>query len=141
MKRLLQMLILMALVGLAPLLFIPRLYSLPPAPAEWKLATQAAYKPVPAEFKNWRGTEGALRVWRATYAGDPPIVFTVYEMPWSPGSAWDAIQKWRPQAGKLAFSKGNYFGVAEAANASLETLKRFVQSATADLPGRSENLR
>jgi hypothetical protein len=141
MKRLLHILILAGVVGLADLIFIPRLYSLPPTPAQWKLGSHAVYKPVPAEFKTWRGTDGAVRVWRATYEGDPPIALTVYQMPWSPGGAWDAIQKWRPQPGKLAFAKSHYFGVAEAANASPETLKRFVESVTAGIAGRNMDLR
>ena len=141
MKRFLHILIVAAVVGLADLVFIPQSYSLPPAPAGWKLASHAVYKPVPAEFKQWRGTEGALRLWRAAYEGDPPIVLSLYQMPWSPGGAWDAIQKWRPQPGKLAFAKNHYFGVAEATNASPETLKRFVDSVTRGIAGRNTDLR
>jgi hypothetical protein len=107
-------------------LFAPQLMALPPAAAEWKLAEQAAIKPS-------RG----LKAWRATYEGLPPITLTLYLMPWSPGSAWDAIQEWRTVPGAMAFAKGRYFGVAQSPGAGQDDLKRFVQGVTAALPSGS----
>jgi hypothetical protein len=108
-------------------LFAPQLNGLPPSAAEWKLVEQTAIKP-----------SRALKAWRATYDGTPPMTLTLYQMPWSPGSAWDAIQEWRTRAGAMAFAKGNYFGVAESPGADQRTLKRFVQGVTAALPPGSE---
>jgi hypothetical protein len=110
-------------------LFPPQLIALPPAAAEWKLAEQAAIQPS-------RG----LKAWRATYDGAPPMALTLYLMPWSPDSAWDAIQQWRTVPGSMAFAKGRYFGIAQARDADQGTLKRFVQGVTAALPPGSETL-
>ena len=122
-------------------LFAPQLNGLPPAPAEWKLVDQTVLQSPWHERKAWNGTSGALKVWRADYAGNPPMVLTLYQMPWSPGSAWDAIQEWRTLPGAMAFAKGRYFGVAESPGAEGGTLKRFVQAVTATLPPGSETLR
>jgi hypothetical protein len=76
-------------------LFAPELNALPQAPAGWKLAEHAELKLPSRKRPAWSGTSGALKAWRATYDGVPPMTLTLYQMPWSPGSAWDAIQKWR----------------------------------------------
>ena len=108
-------------------LFAPELKALPPAAAEWKLVEQTTLPP-----------SDALKAWRATYDGVPPITLTLYQMPWSPGSAWDAIQEWRARPGAMAFAKGRYFGVAESTIADPATLRRFLQGAAAGLPPGSE---
>jgi hypothetical protein len=105
----------------------PQLKALPPAAAEWKLMEQTAIKPS-------RG----LKAWRAAYDGAPAMTLTLYLMPWSPDSAWDAIQEWRTVPGAMAFAKGRYFGVAQSAGAGQGTLKRFVQGVTAALPPGSD---
>jgi hypothetical protein len=110
-------------------LFVPQLKALPRAAAEWKLVEQTTLQPSP---------RGALKAWHATYDGAPPITLTLHQMPWSPNSAWDAIQKWRTRRGAMAFAKGSYFGVAESAGADPTTLRRFVQGVTAALPPGSE---
>jgi hypothetical protein len=122
-------------------LFIPQLKALPPTPAEWKLVGQTVLKPLSRERPAWSGTSGALKAWRGIYDGAPPITLTLYLLPWSPGSAWDAIQEWRPLPGAMAFAKGNYFGVAASPGAGQGALKRFVQAVTATLPPGSETLR
>jgi hypothetical protein len=119
-------------------LFAPQLNGLPPATAEWKLVDQTVLQSSSHERQTWNGTSGALKVWRASYAGNPPMMLTLYQMPWSPGSAWDAIQEWRTRAGAMAFAKGRYFGVAQSPGADQRTLKRFVQGVTAALPPGSE---
>jgi hypothetical protein len=108
-------------------LFVPQLNALPPAAAEWTLVEQTTLPP-----------SGALKAWHATYDGAPPVTLTLYQMPWSPNSAWDAIQKWRTRRGAMAFAKSSYFGVAESAGADPATLRRFVQGVTAALPPGSE---
>ena len=45
----------------------------------------------------------------------------MYAMP-SETNGFDALQKWRPEAGKLAFYKGRYSGIAESAGPDLRTL-------------------
>ncbi len=108
-------------------LFVPQLTSLPPAAAGWKLVEQTTLPPA-----------GALKAWHATYDGAPPMTLTLYQMPWSPNSAWDAIQKWRTRRGAMAFAKGSYFGVAQSQNADPATMRRFLQGVTAALPPGSE---
>jgi hypothetical protein len=93
-------------------LFAPQLRALPSAAAEWKLAEQTAIEP-----------SRALKAWRGTYNGAPAITLTLFPMPWSPESAWDAIQEWRTVPG-----------------AEQGTLKRFVQGVTAGLPPGTETL-
>ncbi len=127
-----------AVIELSHGLFVAQLKALPPAPAGWKLVEQGTLNPSPREKPAWSGTSGALKAWRATYAGTPPMKLTLYRMPWSPGSAWDAIQEWRPRPGAMAFAKGSYFGVAESAGADQQTLRRFAQGVTAALPPGSE---
>ena len=121
-------------------LFVPRLKALPPTPAEWKLVDPTVLRPLSGERPAWSGTSGALKAWRGIYDGAPPMTLTLYQMPWSPGSAWDAIQEWRTLPGAMAFAKGSYFGVAESPGADQRTLKRFVQAVTRALPPGSETL-
>ncbi|MGP0076107.1 MAG: hypothetical protein ACLPWF_29660 [Bryobacteraceae bacterium] len=148
MKALWLLLVGAVVIELSHGLFAPRVNGLPPAPAEWKLVDQAVLQTSSHEAKVWNGTSGALKVWRASYVGNPPagnppasnptMMLTLYQMPWSPGSAWDAIQEWRTLPGAMAFAKGRYFGVAESPGAERSTLKRFVQGVTAALPPGSE---
>ena|ERR1700733_12544744 len=143
MKALWLLLVGAVVIELSHGLFAPRLNGLPPAPAEWKLVGQTVLQSSSPEVKVWNGTSGALKVWRASYggnppAGNPPMMLAVYQMPWSPGSAWDAIQEWRTHPGAMAFAKGSYSGVAESPGADQRTLKRFVQAVTRALPPGSE---
>ncbi len=119
-------------------LFVPQLNSLPTAAAEWKLVEQTTLPASARERTAWSGASGALKTWRATYDGVPPMTLTLYQMPWSPGSAWDAIQEWRARPGAMAFAKGSYFGVAESPAAGQGALRRFVQGVAAGLPPGSE---
>lgn len=82
-----------------------------------------------------------MKAWRAEYSGTPPVTLTLYAMPWSPGSAWDAIQEWRPVAGAMAFAKGRYFGVAVSHGVDQASLRRFVQGVTATLPPGGVSIR
>ena len=118
--------------------FPPALQAPPLAPAGWTRVTQTALEPIPHE---WPETSHAVKAWRATYSGISEITLTLYAMPWSPGSAWDAIQRWRPVPGAMAFSKGRYFGVAASQGADEAALKRFVQAVLATLPRGAETIR
>ena len=145
MKALWLLLVGAAVIELCHGLFAPRLDGLPTAPAEWKLVDQTVLQSSSHEAKVWNGTSGALKVWRASYAGNlpagnPTMKLTLYQMLWSPGSAWDAIQEWRTLPGAMAFAKGSYFGVAESPGADQRTLKRFVQAVTRALPPGCETL-
>ena len=114
--------------------------TLPSTAAEWSLAApQECAKHTPAGPQVWRGTSGARQVCRATYSGSPEMALTLYDMPESPGAtAFDALQKWRIQPGKMAFYKGGYFGVVESAAADRDTLNRFVTAVEAALPPGGE---
>jgi hypothetical protein len=113
--------------------------ALPPDPAGWKIAApQNCVKPVPAEWKAWRGTAGARRACRAAYAGSLPMTLTIYDMPDEFASAFDAAQKWQPQPGKMAFFQGRYFGVVESPGADRFALERFLVAVEATLPAGSE---
>jgi hypothetical protein len=61
-------------------------------------------------------------------------------MPELPGAtAFDAMQKWQSQPGKMAFFQGHYFGVVESPGANPATLSRFTSAVTAVLlPGVGE---
>jgi hypothetical protein len=130
MKALWLVLVGAVVIELSHGLFAPQLNALPPSAAEWKLVEQTAIQPA-----------RTLKAWRASYDGTPPMTLTLYLMPWSPDSAWDAIQRWRGLPGAMAFAKGRYFGVAQSPGAEQGTLKRFVQGVTAALPPGSETLR
>jgi hypothetical protein len=92
-------------------------------------------KPDRGDFGWWRGTAGARQVCRAAYAASPGMTVTLYDMPeWSRATAFDAIQKWDRQPGKMAFYKGRYFGVVESSpEADAETLSRFIVALEAAL--------
>ena len=141
MKRVWIILVAGAIIELSRGYFTPRLKALPAKPDGWTLVTQTAADPVPAELKTGPETSRAVKAWRATYNGPSLITITLYAMPWSPGSAWDAIQKWRPASGTMAFAKGRYFGVAVSPDADQATLKRFMQMVTSALPPGAETIR
>ncbi len=119
----------------------PPLEALPAAVAGWTRATETALDPVPRDMHEWPATWRAEKAWRATYSGEAPMELKLYAMPWSPGSAWDAIQRWRPAPGAMAFAKGRYFCVTISPGADQATLKRFVQGVLATLPRGAETIR
>jgi hypothetical protein len=140
-KRLWLVVIAAIVIELSRGYFTPPLEALPSAPAGWARVAQTAFNPVPHELQEWPETSHAVKAWRATYSGTSPITLTLYAMPWSPGSAWDAIQRWRPVPGAMAFAKSRYFGVAVSPGADQATLKRFVQGVLATLPRGAETIR
>jgi len=141
MKRLWIVLIAAIAIELSRGYFPPPVEALPEAPAGWTLVAQTALSPVPQDVQESPETSHAVKAWRASYSGVSPITLTLYAMPWSPGSAWDAIQRWRPAPGAMAFAKGRYFGVAVSPGADPATLKRFVQDVMATLPRGGEAVR
>ena len=114
--------------------------ALSPAAAEWKLsAPQICSTPLPAELRIWQGISQARRVCRAGYDGSPPMSLTIYCMPGGPGgTAFDALQRWRIQPGKMAFYKGPYFGVVESPQDDRNALNRFTVAVVSALPGGAE---
>ena len=141
MKRLWIVLALAVVIELSRGYFTPRLEALPAASDGWTLVAQTALDPVPAELKSSPETSRAVKAWRGTYSGVSLINLTLYAMPWSPGSAWDAIQRWRPAPSAMAFAKGRYFGVAASPGADQATLKHFMQNFTVALPPGAETIR
>jgi hypothetical protein len=96
-------------------------------------------KPVPPDRIVWPGTAAARQIGRAEYAGQPPMTLSLYDMPGGQGAnAFDAAQKFPPQAGKMGFFQGNYFGVAESPGADRATLDRFVVALESHLPPGNE---
>lgn len=103
-------------------------YVQPPAQVgEWKLAAAPECgKTLPPEARSWRGIAKARRVCRAEYTGPLPVDVLIFDMPELPGSsAFDAFQKWHPEAGTFAFYKPRCFGVVESKAADDATLARF----------------
>jgi hypothetical protein len=86
--------------------------------------------PEPAE--SVAGAEGA---WVARYSGNPPMRLTVIRMPSQTG-AFDAVQRWRAEAGKLAFYKGPFFGIVESPGADHAAMNRFAAAIQSSLPDR-----
>jgi len=119
----------------------PRLEALPTAADGWSRVNQTVFDPVPPEIEAWPETSHALKAWKATYQGTEPVTLTLFAMPWSPGSAWDAIQRWRPAPGTRAFTKGRYFGVVESPRADQATLKRFIDNVLTGLPAGAATVR
>ena len=74
------------------------------------------------------------RAWRASYRGpDGVFTTTVYEAP-ADAVAFEAAQKWRNEAGQMAFHKESYFVVLEGSNlgnALLGMLLQELESAVA----------
>lgn len=130
MKRTWVILLAAALIELTRGFFPPALQALPQSPAEWTRVTQTALDP---------GRAG--KAWRATYTGTSEITLTLYATPWPPGNSWDAIQRWRPAPGTMAFAKGRYFGAATSPGADQGELKRFVEGVTATLPRGAVSIR
>lgn len=118
--------------------FTPALVALPAAPAGFTRVTQTALNPIPHDSPE---TSHAVKAWRATYSGTSQVTLTLYAMPWSPGSAWDAIQRWRRVPGSVAFAKSRYFGVAVSPGADEATLTRFVEGIAATLPRGAVSIR
>ena len=103
---------------------IPEL-ALPESIAGWAIKAPQKCGPLAAaKVRVWRGTEAARRVCAAEYGGGPEFTVTVYSLPKFKG-AFDALQKWRSQPGKLAFFRGPYFCVVESAKADPQALDRF----------------
>ena len=138
MKRLWIVLLAGAVIELTRGYFTPSLQALPQAPAGWTRVSETALDPIPHD---WPETQHAVKAWRATYNGASQITLTLYAMPWSPGNSWDAIQRWRPAPGAMAFAKGRYFGVAVSQRADQATLQRFVEGIAATLPRGALSIR
>ena len=82
---------------------------------------------------NTEALAGAEGAWTMQYSGTPPMRLTVCKMPSQTG-AFDAVQRWRAEAGKLAFYKGRFFGIAESPGADHAALNRFAATVQASLP-------
>lgn len=113
---------------------------LSPTVAEWTLRSpQDCVKPAPADLRIWGGTTQARRVCRAEYDGPAQMRLTLFYMPGGPGAtAFDALQRWKIQPGKMAFYKGRYFGVVESSQADRNALNRFTVAVTSKLPAGTE---
>lgn len=98
----------------------------PPLPVSvgaWRLASTSAIDPMP------RSDHGFL----AHYNGEPEVALRLYQMP-SQTVAFDTLQSWRGETGKLAFYKGKYFGIAESPGAGQRVLNGFVSAVQKQMP-------
>lgn len=112
---------------------------LPAAAAEWKLDSQACFKPKQQGFSSSPGIRGWRQACIAEYSGPGEIKLTVYDMPgWPAGSAFGAFQGWRPRADVMAFYKGGIFGTVESAGADAKALDRFAIAIQSTLPRGTE---
>ena len=73
--------------------------------------------------------------WTVTYAGKPTMTVTVYRMA-GQASAFEAVQSWRAESGKLPFFKGPYLVIVESPGAEFRTLSRFATALQAEFPER-----
>jgi hypothetical protein len=80
---------------------------LPAQVADWKL-TQKSDSP---EISQPMRDLGASTAWSGMYEGPSQIRVEVYRMA-TDANAFEAMQKWRPEAGSMAFHKLSYFVVA-----------------------------
>ncbi len=62
---------------------------------------------------------------RAVYSGPGTVTVTLTEMQ-SSANAFEAIQHWKPQPGRMPFQKDKYFGVAESPDLDVKALGAFV---------------
>lgn len=70
------------------------------------------------------GMTAAQPTIRAMYSGPGKVTATVTEMA-AAGLAFEAVQKWRPEKGKLAFQKDRWFVVLESADLDAGQLNSF----------------
>lgn len=77
----------------------------------------------PADIKE-RGLVHAMRV---NYTGTAPVKVNLYEMRTS-SSAFELLQKFRPQPGKVAFHRDELFVVAESSELPQAELVAFTQA-------------
>ena len=70
------------------------------------------------------GVTGAQPTIRTTYSGPGKVTVTFTEMA-AAGNAFEAVQKWRPEKGKLAFQKDRWFVVLESADLDAGQLNNF----------------
>src|SRR5258706_12721224 len=62
---------------------------------------------------------------RAVYAGPGTVTVTLTEMR-SSGDAFEALQHWKPEAGRMAFFKDKFFAVAESKDLDQKAINAFV---------------
>ncbi|MFN3323927.1 MAG: hypothetical protein ACK5AZ_10560 [Bryobacteraceae bacterium] len=100
----------------------PRLLLPEAVGGEWTLAES---EPVAAEeAPETIRALGLREAARGRYTGPEEIGVTVYRMSTGAG-AFEALQKHRPEEGKLAFYEGVYFVIAESPQAGRERLTTF----------------
>jgi hypothetical protein len=93
-------------------------FQLPESAGDWRLAGQ---------------THAQADQWTAVYQGQPEMRLELRRM--SSGTmAFSAVQSWRAEAGKLAFYRGRYFGIASSPGADHATLNRFVAAVEKGIP-------
>lgn len=72
----------------------------------------------------------------AQYSGPASLQVTVYEMTTGAG-AFELVQKWKPEAGKLHFSQGPYFVLVESRTVPVNQLQTFASALDAALKQES----
>jgi hypothetical protein len=87
----------------------------------------------PEQVAEWHLQDSDSTAGTAKYRGTPDIQVHLTRMS-STTTAFSAVQSWHAEAGKLAFYKGQIFGIAEGTEAPQRTLNRFVAAFEKTLP-------
>lgn len=95
---------------------------LPMTLGEWRRLSVENTPPeeYPAELKQ----RGIKRARRGTFTGKGRIFVSIYEFA-GQAVAFEMVQKWKPEAGKMAFHEGPYFVVLEATEADNKAMNQF----------------
>jgi len=96
-------------------------------PGGWVKASEEKRSELPPLVRQMGGRSGTV----ARYKGSGEVVVTVYETG-GQAAAFELVQKWRPEGGKLYFHKGPRFVLLEGADQAL--LNRLEKAIEAALP-------
>jgi hypothetical protein len=109
----------------------------PPLPnnvgQDWQLQSEEGI--LTAQLPHQIRTMGVQNAWRGVYAG-PGNFMVDYYMMGTPSNAFEAMQNWRPEEGKMAFHHERGFIVVESHDASREEMQQFVRQLQQSLQER-----
>ncbi len=96
--------------------------------------TACASKPIqvrlPEKVEGFTRTQGMGL--RAVYSGPGIVTVTLTEMQ-SGGNAFEALQHWKPETGRVPFQRDRFFGVAESKELDSKALIAFVAALEKEL--------
>jgi hypothetical protein len=102
-------------------------------PGGWK---RAAIEPVPVEqAPELARSLGVKRVARARFDGPTPLTATCFTMG-GPASAFELVQKWKPEPGEMFFASGAEFVVLAGPGMDSKSLRPLADALDRALSGR-----